>query len=316
MFRPALSLACLLLMSLPAFTAETAEPFSIVLLPDTQNYSEKFPDTYVQQTVWIRQNQEKENIEFVIHLGDIVQTASVEEEWMNAHRAMRLLDGIVPYSMVPGNHDQTKQDGQITRNTTLYNKYFGPERFSIEPWYGGNFEGVNDNNYVFFEAGGEQFMVISLEFCARDEVLKWANKVAAAHPDHKVIMATHSYLKQGGRDTSAPQGYGISGNSGEEQWQKFVSKNPNVFLVVCGHVGTSYHQTSTNEAGKPVHEVLVDYQNLANGGDGWLRVLEFVPVENKIKAKTYSPVVDSFKTEAPHQYELEFQMTGEPVAAE
>ena len=31
------------------------ESFSIVLLPDTQNYSEKYPGTYVAQATWIRQ---------------------------------------------------------------------------------------------------------------------------------------------------------------------------------------------------------------------------------------------------------------------
>ncbi|MEZ6048312.1 MAG: hypothetical protein R3C11_22610 [Planctomycetaceae bacterium] len=89
-----------------------------------------------------------------MHLGDIVQTAAVEQEWVHAHKAMRLLDGILPYSMVPGNHDQVNEAGGLTRNTTLYNHYFGPERFEVEPWYGGNFEGKNDNNYVFLEAGG------------------------------------------------------------------------------------------------------------------------------------------------------------------
>jgi len=54
---------------------ETAkESFSIVLLPDTQNYSEKYPGTYVAQATWIRQQTKADNIKFVIHLGDIVQT--------------------------------------------------------------------------------------------------------------------------------------------------------------------------------------------------------------------------------------------------
>ena len=38
--------------------AEPADPnevFSIVLLPDTQFYSQKYPETYVAQTMWIRE---------------------------------------------------------------------------------------------------------------------------------------------------------------------------------------------------------------------------------------------------------------------
>ncbi|MEZ6048314.1 MAG: hypothetical protein R3C11_22620 [Planctomycetaceae bacterium] len=73
-------------------------------------------------------------------------------------------------------------------------------------------------------------------------------------------------------------------------------------------------QTSTNDAGEPVHEMLVDYQNLENGGNGWLRVLEFVPAENKIKVKSYSQFLNEFKTEEGEQFELDYQMAAEPVA--
>ena len=83
-------------------TESAAEDFSVVLLPDTQYYSEKYPETYVAQAIWIRQQAKEDNIKFVIHLGDIVQTSTQKPEWENADRAMRLLDGIVPYSMAPG----------------------------------------------------------------------------------------------------------------------------------------------------------------------------------------------------------------------
>ncbi|MDV6032742.1 MAG: hypothetical protein F9B45_22180 [Phycisphaera sp. RhM] len=148
-------------------TESDASSFSVVLLPDTQNYSEKYPDTYITQALWIRQQVREDNIRFVIHLGDIVQTSTQKQEWENADRAMRVLDGVVPYSMVPGNHDMVVK----TRDSTLYNKYYSPERFADQPWYGGHMGDTNDNNYCFFEAGGMKFMVLSLEFAPRDETL-------------------------------------------------------------------------------------------------------------------------------------------------
>ena len=48
--------------------ANTAKSFSIVLLPDTQNYSEKYPDTYIAQALWIRKQAKQDNIKFAIHL--------------------------------------------------------------------------------------------------------------------------------------------------------------------------------------------------------------------------------------------------------
>ena len=149
--------------------ATAEKSFTVALLPDTQNYSEKYPDTYVAQTLWIRERVKDDNIKFVIHLGDIVQTSTKEREWENANRAMRLLDGVVPYSMVPGNHDMLVK----SRDSSLYNEYFSPTRFADRKWYGGHMGEANDNNCCFFEACGMKFMVLSLEFARRDETLDW-----------------------------------------------------------------------------------------------------------------------------------------------
>ncbi len=279
--------------------------FSVVLLPDTQNYSEKYPNTYVAQTLWIRKRQQEDNIKFAIHLGDIVQTSTKGPEWENADRAMRLLDGVVPYSVAPGNHDMQVR----TRDSTLYNKYFSADRFAERKWYGGHMGKTNDNNYCFFEGGGMKFMVLNLEFAPRDETLEWAAGVAKRFPQHRVIVATHCYMRPGGRDTSCAKSYKIAGNSGEQMWQKFIRKQPNIFLVVSGHVLGVGFQTSTNDAGGKVLEMLTDYQGLPNGGDGWLRTLEFLPSENKIHVKTYSPLLDKHNKSEKETFSIDYEMT-------
>ena len=40
-----------------------------------------------------------------------------------------------------------------------------------------------------------KFLIIALEYHPRDEVLAWANKIVAEHPEHRVIALTHAYLK-------------------------------------------------------------------------------------------------------------------------
>ena len=279
--------------------------FTIVLLPDTQNYSEKYPDTYVAQTLWIRERVKDDNIKFAIHLGDIVQTSTKKPEWENANRAMRLLDGVVPYSMVPGNHDMVVKN----RDSTLYNEYFSPSRYADRKWYGGHMGKTNDNNFCFFEACGMKFMVISLEFAPRDEALIWAANVAKSHPNHRVIVATHCYMRPKGRDTSCATSYKVAGNSGEQMWQKLIRKQPNIFLVVSGHVLGVGLQTSVNDDGGKVLEMLTDYQGLPNGGDGWLRSLQFVPAENKIHVKTYSPLLDKHNQGAKETFSIDYEMT-------
>ncbi|WP_442505487.1 metallophosphoesterase [Novipirellula sp. SH528] len=281
------------------------QSFSVVLLPDTQLYSEKYPDTYVAQALWIRQQVKEDNIKFVVHLGDIVQTATQKPEWENADRAMRLLDGVVPYSMVPGNHDMVLEN----RDSALYNQYYSPRRFADRPWYGGHMGETNDNNFCFFEASGMKFMIISLEFAPRDETLEWAANVTKRYPDHRVIVATHCYMRPNQRDTGCATAYKIAGNSGEQIWQKFIRKQPNIFLVVSGHVLGVGLQTSVNDAGGKVLEMLTDYQGLPNGGDGWLRSLQFVPGKNKIHVRTYSPLLDKLNSDASETFSLDYEMT-------
>ena len=307
-----LSLALIAVWIGTAGAASAAEPagFTVAVLPDTQRYSQSFPETYLAQTEWIRDRAGPDNVKFVIHLGDVVHNVQVETEWENADRAHRALDGVVPYSMLPGNHDLDLDGELLTRGTSLYNKYFSPARFEAYPWYGGHMDEANDNNYCFFQADGMQFMVLSLEFSPTDEMLHWAGGVLDAHPDLRVILATHCYMRPDGRDTRCGQAKGLVGNSGEAIWDKLVRKHENVFMVLSGHVLGVGYQRSLNDAGRPVHEILVDYQGLPNGGSGWLRTLRFVPAENKIYVKTYSPLLDEYNQDPKETFTLDYQMTG------
>ena len=88
-----------------------------------------------------------------------------------------------------------------------------------------------------------------------------------------------------------------------------VRKHKNVFLVVSGHVLGVGRQTSRSDAGAPVHELLVDYQGLPNGGNGWLSILRFAPRENKICVKAYSPLLDTTNDAPEHTYSLDYDMT-------
>ncbi|HEY2412593.1 MAG TPA: metallophosphoesterase [Pirellulaceae bacterium] len=291
----------------PAATASD-EVFTVVLLPDTQFYSEKYPETFVAQTMWIRERAKADNIKFVVCLGDIVQNAHVEGEWRRADEAARILDGVVPYSSVPGNHDLVVKDKVITRDSTLYNKYFGVERFRKEPWYGGHAGMSNDNNYCTFRAADRDFLVLSLEFAPRDEMLTWAAEICQKHPAHNVIVATHSYLNLQGRTTSQAK-VDSSANSGQQMWDKLVSKQSNIFMVACGHVGGVNLLVSKNDAGGQVIEILTDYQNLDKGGLGWLRTMKFVPAENKIYVDAYSPLLKERNPDPKHTHTIDLDFS-------
>lgn len=274
-------------------SASAQEPFSIVLLPDTQNYAEKASyDVYAHQTQWIANNRSARNIQFVVHLGDVTQH-DVAAQWQVADAAHDILDAAgVPFSITAGNHDIYPSNAVYARESLL-GQYFGPQRFSGKPWYGESFDSTNENNYMFFNAGGMQFMVISLEFVPRKDVVSWANELIRQHPNHRVIIATHCYQDYTGDYTTGwADGYDIEGREGVDLWEELIQRHSNIFLAVSGHIQGVAYRRRTGLNGNVVHEILSDFQSepvLGNGtalGNGWLRVLTFKPEQDEIDIET------------------------------
>jgi len=290
----------------PSSVADRA-PFTIVMLPDTQRYSETRPDLFFAQTRWIKENRIKENIVFVTHVGDLVQNRSKKpSEWKNADEAMAVLDGVVPYGVAIGNHDYDSDDGVKKGVATMYLQYFNPERrFKGRPGYGGaSPNGLN--SYHLLSAGGIDLIMLFLEVDAPDDALAWASSVLEKYPTRAVIVSIHTYMKHSGRDggRETKREYRKDGNAGEHIWQEFIRCHPQVFMVLCGHVSRlcEYWQTSRNDAGAPVIEMLADYQGRENGDDGWLRLIRFVPLSGEIQVRTYSPALNKFETDGDSQF--------------
>ena len=287
------------------FAADASKTFSVVLIPDTQKYCEQAPENnrYTAQMQWIADNAKEKNIRFAIHLGDIVDHPKKREEWVIADAAMKVLDDAgVPYSVVPGNHDLRGE-----RDGTLYNEFFSPKRFEGKAFYGGSFGETNESNYCLFSAGGIDFLVLSLEPLPRDEVVEWAKKVITDHPDRHVIIATHIFLAPNGKRLGAREYSTFKGSSANDLFEKLIKPNENVFLVVSGHLCYEAMRKDENNAGKPVYQVLSDYQSAPNGGDGWLRVMEFNPSEKKIVLRTYSPVLEKSDFRPPVELDINFE---------
>jgi hypothetical protein len=278
-------------------TLDSEEKFSIIVLPDTQHYSDKFPWIFENQTQWILENKESLNIVFVTHLGDLVDDPESIEEWENANTSMSKLDGEIPYGVLPGNHDGAHFGGDLSN----YNKYFSYERFKSQIWYGGAYQNINTNNYQMFSAGKEEFLIFHLQMIPSDDVLLWAGSVIDDYPNRKVIVSTHDYV----------DGYDSNSRSriGDKIWEKLVKPHADqVFLVLCGHWENEIRITSL-EDGYFVHQLLSDYQDREEGGNGWLRIIEFNPKTDEILVKTFSPYLNKFETDSNSQFVLDDQIT-------
>lgn len=288
----------------------------IVLLPDTQSYVAKYPDILQAQTRWIAAHNRE--IDFVLQQGDLTNR-NTDEQWQRVASAFAELDGLVPYVLAVGNHDLGEHGRADTRYSEPFNRYFPYEKYAAVPGFGGSFEsGKMDNTWWHFRTGSIQWLVLSLEFAPRDEVLTWAGEVVATHPRHKVIINTHAYLysddtRMGEHHKWNPRKYGVgqdggSANDGEAMWSKLVSRYANIVFVFCGHVlndGTGC-LVSTGIHGNRVYQLLANYQSgvigSENGGNGYLRILDVDTRKDCVSVRSYSPYLDTDRTEPDQQF--------------
>lgn len=275
------------------------EKFTIIVLPDTQYYSKSYPWIFENQTKWIVENKESMNIVFVSHLGDLVDHYQNKEEWDNANYSMSKLIGAIPFGVLPGNHDGVENDGHLIN----YNRYFGFQRFNNESWYGGAYNNINTNNYQLFSAGGKDYLIFHIQFNPFDEILSWASEVIVQHPNRRIIVTTHDYV----------HGYNYYSNSrseiGDKIWKKLVKPHADqIFLVLSGHYENEEKITSSVD-GYYVHQLLSDYQDRPNGGNGWLRIIQFSSVNDEVSIKTYSPYLNKYETDNNSQFILENKIT-------
>jgi len=325
-----------------ASTGQQSDYWTVVALPDTQVYADEQTPYATDQTQWIADNADAENIAFVSHEGDVVDHGDNDAEWRYMDEAMSTLDGVVPYATVTGNHDYAVLwDRQSS--VAKYKEYFGPSRYDGREWFGGagptNGDEDRDtlNTYQLFSAGGYDFLHLALEWEPPGTVddpstaLGWAQSVLDQYPDRATMLTTHSYLRDEPqrRPQELQEANGI-GNTGQTVWEELVSPNDQIFMVLCGHwhegtgeSGGEAHQVSTNDGGSSVYELLSNYQFRPNGGNGLLRRIEFRPGDgsdapDRIQVRTYSPSTEEEKTDDDSQFgfDLDFDDRFGSAAAE
>ncbi|NLA15871.1 MAG: serine/threonine protein phosphatase [Bacteroidales bacterium] len=308
-------------------TLENSDSFSYVLLPDVQNYVKYDYNQPILEflTAWVADNIDNLNVKAVLCTGDLVdqneclvppfprfgnQTST--QQWQFVSHAFKRLDHLVPYIISTGNHDYG-----YTRAETA-DTYF-PEYFTVERnnKYRNCLTAVYNNRlgkptlenaaYAFEDKHWGNLLVIAMEYGVRDEVLQWAKELCDSEEycDHKVIVLVHSYM---GAGNNAPllkkDKYKLTPiNGGEDIWKKLLFETKNIRLLICGHYAVPNEdfasnvgfRTDKNKVGKDVFQMMFNTQALGggmsgNGGDGWLRVLEFMPDGKTVRVITYSPL--------------------------
>ncbi len=323
MHKDRLIASCSVLIGVLAGAAVYAadNSFTVIGLPDTQKYSESYPSIFHDQTQWIADNRTSHDIRFVSHYGDLVQHGTSADEWSVAKTAMSRLDSAnIAYGTAAGNHDVLPSGGLgQTYSNTNYLTNFGPQHYTGKSWYGGA-SPSGMSNYQYVDAGDQTFLSLHLDVETPIAELAWAQGVLNKNRDKPTMITTHRYMQDAEDYTAGVpivasgrypdiwytfEGqYTPNGIKADEFFDTFVATNPQVFMVNCGHFHEQYRQTSTNRYGMTVHEVLADYQDDPNGGNGYMRIMDFNTDLNRIDVQSYSPTLNQYRTDNESQFSL------------
>ncbi len=265
----------------------TDHDYAFAVMGDTQTLTCYYPDKLPILYDWIVDNTEEQKLKFVFGLGDITDQDTTEE-WTLAKSNIIKMNGVVPYSIVRGNHDSTGN----------YNQYFTLDEY--KDVIDGSYKDTMMYTYQKFEIGDLKYLVLAMDINASDEALEWANNVIAEHRDYNVIITTHIYLSTNGEPL--PDGKGTTKYGGvndcSQWWEKMIKKHENVVLVLSGHVPTNRIITSQREGenGNIVTQMLVDPQTTDKTyeGAGLIALLKFTEGGKRVNVEYYSPIHDKY----------------------
>lgn len=278
-----------------AAVAASEAPFTIAVIPDTQNEVFGNDNRFTNRTQWLRDNRTDLNLKYVIHTGDMMNWDTPDHaQYEKGSAAMAVLDDAsIPWMGAIGNHDTGatctggsacpgKSAKVSVRDTSTFNSYFPVSRF---PGVQGLFEpGKIDNAWSTFSAGGASWLVMTLELWPRPQVVDWAARVAASHPNDNVIVVTHSYLNQDGVIETGNGGYGAT--SPQYVYDRVVAPNSNVKLVFSGHVGIAGSRVDTRSDSTKVASFLGTFHSASTNPT---QLITIDPGRGTVSTRFYAP---------------------------
>jgi hypothetical protein len=296
--------------------------YTWILLPDLQSY-QKFgrnQSLFTLMVDWIKDQKTNLNIQMVLCVGDLVEQNDItepdgingdqtgKEQWTSVSKAFGKLDGVLPYILCTGNHDIGFKNAE--NRQSHFDSYFPPKKnplnYSMVIEMAPDAEGkktLENACYEWKSPTGQLFLLFSLEVAPRKVILEWAKEVASRpqFKNHLGVVLTHIYLNSTNERITTARYPLKDANYGETIWQEIIQPSEIIRFVFSGHVANSDahkdqvgYREDKNIANKTVHQMMFNAQREGggwhgNGGDGWLRILEFLPDQKSVVVHTFSP---------------------------
>ena len=306
--------------------------YSFAVIGDTQTMCENDPNAMESIYNWLVENKESEKIEYVMGMGDITDD-STDVEWENATKFIGKLNGVIPYSLTRGNHDdwddfnrnlhngyyETTVDGMMNDGDveltdpnqpglieiTLEDGSIGYITREEDVPEGGTVVGDLTNSYRYLTVGNVNYLIMTLDFAPNEEMLAWADSVIEAHPNHRVIITTHAYMYRDGTTISSEDlypptyysGYKNAQN-GDDMWEKCFSKHKNIVMVLSGHDPWQHivYRQDRGVNDNLVTQMLIDpqYMDRKIGSTAMVAMLYFSNNSDTVTVRYYSVAKDCY----------------------
>lgn len=325
------SKACTLALSLGVLVASCLLPLhsvvglekhvrTIVIFGDTQSLSHNADDASYQNfgsmIDWVLENRESQNIDFVLHVGDLINQGSylplptqcIDEgvgcvrgrkvrgtecgcyalaytraQWQRFNRQWKRLDGVVPYAIVRGNHDNVGiDDPNSLIDTPGFMQFFGADEMRKLPGYVETYSSENLDAHAWkFRLGDQEVLVIGPSYAPSARQLGWVRDVMARHRETPVIILTHEVNTTGNRT---------------ELWENVISDRQNaeqILMVSQGHY-IGVQKTILTVGKSRILKTLTNWQGKESPHGSYLSLIRFFfnsEGSTEVEAETFSPVL-------------------------
>lgn len=269
--------------------------YSFAVLGDIQSLTYYYPEKLSMLFEWLKDNAESKKMKFCVGLGDVTDMNKMEE-YQRVNRQYSKLLGVVPFSIIRGNHDRDDATGA----SRMFSKFITQEKYGSE--ITGSYDDTMLNTYRIIKVGKVKYLFMNLDFILADPVLDWANTIISENKDCRVIVSTHIYFDASGQyydlgGVHSLTRYGCQ-NNGQGLWDKVLSKHENVIMLLSGHNPSDdiYYRQKTGDNGNQVTEILIDPQqtDLNHGGVGLVAMFYFSEDGKELQVRYYSTVKEEY----------------------
>lgn len=159
---------------------EEGEEFTFVQYTDTQNayWNEHVYNEAAFGADTVARALEETEADFVLHTGDVVEVAEVEDEWVDILEQSKDTILQVPFVVAPGNHDEYALNYGDPQLTTKFNEHVNVPA---------NNDAIDGGSYYSFDYNGVHFVVANTN----------DNKESDDNPEGKALgQAQIDWIKQ------------------------------------------------------------------------------------------------------------------------